>query len=41
MYNNRKYIIFETQETGSINFNEVLETKEKLDKQYKPNKEIK
>jgi len=26
MYENRKYVIFETQETGSIDFNEVLET---------------
>jgi len=26
MYENRKFIIFETQETGSVDFNEVLET---------------
>lgn len=26
MYENRKFVIFETQETGSIDFNEVLET---------------
>ena len=26
MYENRKYVIFNTSETGSINFSQVMET---------------